>query len=137
MQVPPTERVWYNDGFNFTGTVPEFPGVHPEIRFTYRIGGTRAESMFNRATFARTDEECDAIIVDILNRHVKSPIVVVDNGNAEPLDVKEDDFKRLWPSIRRVMCEFVVGARAPSAEELFPKSHTGSDSSSSTPASPN
>jgi hypothetical protein len=102
-----------NDGYTLRGHVPEVPGLHPRVDFTYRPA---VRSLGLRYGQARTWEEQEQITAQILCEQVIEYRV---DGDPNPYKLKKEDLcgrACFHADIVRTMFEYVMGYDGPDLE---------------------
>lgn len=102
-----------NDSFTFAGRVDATPGLHPAVKFTYRSGGMPARIALESATGTAKQLDTEA---KILRDHLKTFVVIHDDGSEEAFALTESQTVSLQPAIFRGILNRILGYIGPSLE---------------------
>ena len=103
--------VFINDSFTFPGTIEGTPGLHPPVKFTYRLGGMPARIAIETATGTSRQLEVEA---KIIRDHLKTFVVVNEDGSEEAFVLTESQTLLLHPAIFRGILNRVLEYIGPS-----------------------
>ncbi len=92
--------LYIDDGYTLTRTVPETPGLLPELRIKYRQALARVR-LEHRAALDTKDAE---LITKRENELFKRYVVTVNEAA-----LKESELHRLKPALRAVLIDLILG----------------------------
>lgn len=100
-----SERHLIDDGYTIAGKIDRYPGIYPELRFTYRPVLSE-----RRNRYLRDAQDVEKIVrhrADLISEHVVSWDIRDASGNELPK--KYDTVRKLQPLLLDRMIEIIMG----------------------------